>query len=633
MWWDDIHLVMDWSDDGRQLRNFVDPSGKLRSRPQNIEKFFRRGTSYPYRTTSTFGLRLLPPGISFSVGGWAMFAPEGWTDEDVLATYNSRPARYFIEVLLGQGDSSASGTAARNHGAVAVGGIPWPRPPKPDTRSLVALLVNQAALQSLDETSLFFSGCKQFSPDARSWDNVLTKWWNSQCDSWLEAASTFAQVEEAIVAAYELSHAEFQEIERAEGRALTSYPEKELDPEDVSILFRASVEELTARAKNTCGAKRYIVKKAYFVHRAVDLGCHILGAHPHSIIETARVAGAKECGSESTFAAALLSWMLGVAIGRRNPRAAVSDGPSGLNALPQSNAEESYEGAEIWVDDPGHSLDIVTQLRQAATGYWKSGGEHIVAEAVARVARDATLRDWFRNDFFTYHISNYSKSRRKAPVYWQLSLPSSRYSVWLNYQRLTKDTFYRVISDYVTPKLNHEERKLTDLHQEAGPSPSASQRKQIDAQEGFVAELRAFQDEVARVAPLWNPDLNDGVIINFAPLWRLVPQYRSWQNECKKVWDNLVAGEYDWARLAMHLWPERVVPKCVEDRSLAIAHGLADTFWHEDTDGKWQPRNVEQGDIETLISERTSPAVQEALKSLLQAPTPRTSRTSRKKTP
>ena len=41
------------------------------------------------------------------------------------------------------------------------------------------------------------------------------------------------------------------------------------------------------------------------------------------------------------------------------------------------------------------------------------------------------------------------------------------------------------------------------------------------------------------------------------------------------------AGKYDWAHIAMHLWPERVVPKCATDRSLAIAHGLEDVFWVE----------------------------------------------------
>jgi hypothetical protein len=54
----------------------------------------------------------------------------------------------------------------------------------------------------------------------------------------------------------------------------------------------------------------------------------------------------------------------------------------------------------------------------------------------------------------------------------------------------------------------------------------------------------------------------------------------------------LCAGEYDWSHIAMHLWPERVVPKCAKDRSLAIAHGLEDVFWVEGTDGKWTARKT-----------------------------------------
>ena len=40
----------------------------------------------------------------------------------------------------------------------------------------------------------------------------------------------------------------------------------------------------------------------------------------------------------------------------------------------------------------------------------------------------------------------------------------------------------------------------------------------------------------------------------------------------------------------MHLWPERVVPKCVTDRSFAIAHGLEDLFWVGDYAQRWHPR-------------------------------------------
>jgi hypothetical protein len=70
----------------------------------------------------------------------------------------------------------------------------------------------------------------------------------------------------------------------------------------------------------------------------------------------------------------------------------------------------------------------------------------------------------------------------------------------------------------------------------------------------------------------------------------------------------------------MHLWPERVVPKCAADRSLAIAHGLEDVFWAENTAGKWQTRPAPAQPVAELVAERMSPAVKAALASLLDAP-------------
>jgi hypothetical protein len=99
-----------------------------------------------------------------------------------------------------------------------------------------------------------------------------------------------------------------------------------------------------------------------------------------------------------------------------------------------------------------------------------------------------------------------------------------------------------------------------------------------------------------------------------------VPQHKSWQKELKSKWDELTIGTYDWAHLAMHLWPERVVPKCALDRSLAIAHGLEAVFWIEGNDGKWGRRSQPTRSVEEIVNERTSPAVKAGLKSLLEAP-------------
>ena len=70
----------------------------------------------------------------------------------------------------------------------------------------------------------------------------------------------------------------------------------------------------------------------------------------------------------------------------------------------------------------------------------------------------------------------------------------------------------------------------------------------------------------------------------------------------------------------MHLWPERVIVRCADDRSLAIAHGLEGVFWEADDDGKWQQRTVSRKVVERLVEDRASAAVRTAINDLLNAP-------------
>ena len=320
-------------------------------------------------------------------------------------------------------------------------------------------------------------------------------------------------------------------------------------------------------------------------------------------------------GTSDTF----VSWLVGVAFARFDPRLATGERvpppePEPFDPLPSRSPGMYPEGEaptdrpDILVDDEGHADDLAARAQG-------------VAERV-RIAPRENLRAWLAKEFFHPHIKMYSKSRRKAPIYWQLATPSATYSVWLYIHAFSKDTLFRVQNEYVAPKLAHEERRLESMMHELRDQATAALRKELAAQESFVEELRELLEEVKHVAPLWHPDLDDGVIINFAPLWRLVPHHKPWQKELKSTWDALCDAQYDWAHLAMHLWPERVVPKCSTDRSLAIAHGLEDVFWIAGSDGKWTPRKTPTRTIDELVRERTSPAVKAALKSLLEAPTP-----------
>ena len=108
--------------------------------------------------------------------------------------------------------------------------------------------------------------------------------------------------------------------------------------------------------------------------------------------------------------------------------------------------------------------------------------------------------------------------------------------------------------NYVEPKIRLETSRLETLRSQkaaAGESGKEAKRlaKEIERQEDFLSELRDFEDKLRRAANLHlEPDLNDGVVLNIAPLHELVP----WK-EAKNYWEELLEGKYEWSSIGKQL--------------------------------------------------------------------------------
>ena len=184
------------------------------------------------------------------------------------------------------------------------------------------------------------------------------------------------------------------------------------------------------------------------------------------------------------------------------------------------------------------------------------------ADAIEREACEIlgvkSLREYFRKSgkggFWDDHVKRYSKSRRKAPIYWLLQSSKKNYGLWLYYHRLDKDILFKSLVNYVEPKIRLEESRLTDLRDQfaaAGNTGSAAKKMagEVEKQEALLAELDDFHDKLQRAANLnLTPDLNDGVVLNIAPLWELVP----WK-VAKDYWDELMQGKYEWSTISQQL--------------------------------------------------------------------------------
>lgn len=267
---------------------------------------------------------------------------------------------------------------------------------------------------------------------------------------------------------------------------------------------------------------------------------------------------------------AVLSWAVGVAFGRfdwrlaTGERAATSE-PDPFDPLPAKSPGMLPEDAApfrthagILVDDQGSPDDLTRSIEEVLTR--------------VDVPVPENVRRWLQRDFFAFHLQRYSKSRRKAPIYWPLSTTSGSYSLWVYYPSLTSQTLYTAVNDFVEPKFQQVGADVTALRNK-GSARTRDDEKRLEALQTFELELIELRDTLLKLAPTYKPDQDDGVQISAAPLWPLF-RHKPWQKVLKDTWTNLGKGDFDWAHLAMNYWSERVMEKCKIDKSLAIAHSL-----------------------------------------------------------
>nr|MBA2713581.1 hypothetical protein [Rubrobacteraceae bacterium] len=130
--------------------------------------------------------------------------------------------------------------------------------------------------------------------------------------------------------------------------------------------------------------------------------------------------------------------------------------------------------------------------------------------------------------------------------------------------------------------------RISELSERVSTAPQGSEKKRLardlEALETHLTDLEAFARTLSEVTSRkssegetvgWRPELDDGVLLNLAPLHTLMP---AWSAEPRKAWDSLTSGSYDWSHTAMRYWPERVTEACRNNKSYAIAHGLLEEY-------------------------------------------------------
>jgi len=342
------------------------------------------------------------------------------------------------------------------------------------------------------------------------------------------------------------------------------------------------------------------------------------------------------------FAKDLLSWALGVTLGRFDVRLATGERswpvssdpfapvlPVSPGMLPQGQSFDAdlVDGDGILVDDPDHADDVARRVGLVLRRVWGGDAPALIRELakVLQLKGEDPLREWYcrlpNGGFWEDHRKRYSKSKREAPLYAPLQSLQGHWLAWVSYHRLTKQTLYALMGErYLLRWRSEVDAALALLRAKGGPGAKVGgvdrdaldtllkQQADLGAFEASLRAIQAWRPKSERAAKKsdsdrpaieFEPQHDDGVLVCLAPLHAVVPwppKGKTATSRLAEVWALLEGGELEWSRTAMRYFGKRVRLACDTDLSLAIAHGLDDKIarwkgWREELGGEGATRN------------------------------------------
>jgi hypothetical protein len=568
-YWADIHLLVDYQREGEVLRSL--PT----SRVQNTQYFFRPGVTWPRRTNSAMGVRILPAGCVFADKGPAVLSSDPLLH---LAWLNSRFVRLLVDSTSASADETQTGgVPSRSYEVGMVQSLPSPQGVVDDVGELktaageIASLL--AKMDDLAETSRRFvsplpEGQGSRGPVAIAHSNALKTFRDASA-----VADLYAKIDRDFSDAVDPEHLADGMLQDASGKLVGLLPPSLSQAEQTTAveLFGADVRELIEAATASVGMARWIRLQHQIADRRLETMAVALGCHPSVLADVAEARQLLPPEEPRRSADDMFSYLVGVALGRWDVR--IGRDPSlaqcvpdlfqpvalcspgmlvGSDGMPATEAPAGYPldlpPTQFLIDEPGHAQDIDAALIRAAAALFDDPAT-IIAELLEILGRN-TVREHLRRQFFKDHLSRYSKSRRKAPIYWPLSVPSRNWGVWVYAPALTRETLYAIGSEAGRRERLAGEaiaRLQREQHEGVVVRSARIVAEELEGEEKLGEELRRFRTEAERVAGLgWEPDLDDGIVLCAAPLTNLFP---AWP-EAKTARSELRKGRYEWATVA-----------------------------------------------------------------------------------
>lgn len=164
----------------------------------------------------------------------------------------------------------------------------------------------------------------------------------------------------------------------------------------------------------------------------------------------------------------------------------------------------------ILTNNSDSSLCLASHVREVMHYLWADRADDMEYE-LCQLIGCKSLQAYLASPtgFFDYHFKRYTKSRRKAPIYWLLASEDGTMDYWVYYPKLSKNTLPQLII-----RLREQQEQLRTRLNAALAAHDRTQESQIRAEQEQVEDM---MDELNRIlAAGYVPNHDDGVPVTAA---------------------------------------------------------------------------------------------------------------------
>ena len=476
-WYGNNDNIVNWQNDGYKIRTFGIESGKVRSRPQNTEYYFRPGITWSFISSSNFGVRYSGEGFIFDVAGSSAF-PGEQLNFKLTAFLASNLAWSFLKLLNPTANFQAGNIASLPISKSLIDIVPEVTPRK---------LINMSKIDwDSYETSWDFTSLPLLQPDYRQ--PALKATYNNLRAHWQEMTLEMQRLEEEnnriFIDAYGLKNELTPEVPLNE-ITLTCNPHyrysNSKNAEELEALLLAdTIKEFISYAVG-CMFGRY----------ALDKPGLILANQGDRIKEY-------------------------------------------LRQIPDPIFPADEDNVIPILDEEWFTDDITERFRKFlritfGEEHYEENLKFIEVALNIKRKRSYSIREYFLAEFYTDHEKRY----KKRPIYWLFRSPNGSFNALIYMHRYRPDTASVVLNGYLREfriKLLSRKSHLEAVSISASASPGEKTKalKKIESLRKMIEELESYERDV--LYPLATEqiaiDLDDGVKVNyqkFGPALKKIP--------------------------------------------------------------------------------------------------------------